>query len=140
MGDRAETVATEKKSRTSYTLEKKLQRIATANRLNNIDRAAELEGVPRSCLVKWMAEETKFKEASRPLKLQELDTCLAEWVKERRAQKQKVTYRLITHEAALRLKKIPSGATQMKELRKAQNFAFVCAADETAISMDCNEV
>lgn len=53
----------EKKTRNSYSLEKKLHCIATAKRLNNIDRAAELEGVPRSCLVKWMDDEKKFKDA-----------------------------------------------------------------------------
>ncbi|KAH7697452.1 hypothetical protein AAVH_35464, partial [Aphelenchoides avenae] len=63
MSDNTNAVPTEKKSRNSYSLEKKLHCIATAKRLNNIDRAAELEGVPRSCLVKWMPDETKLKDA-----------------------------------------------------------------------------
>ncbi|KAH7707260.1 Protein W02H5.4 [Aphelenchoides avenae] len=51
MSDNTNAVPTEKKSRNSYSLEKKLCCIATAKRLNNIDRAAELEGVPRPCLI-----------------------------------------------------------------------------------------
>ncbi|KAH7673236.1 pogo transposable element with KRAB domain-like protein, partial [Aphelenchoides avenae] len=121
MSDNAGTAATEKKSRNSYTLEKKLKCIATARRLNNIDNAAQLEGVPPQCLGKWMADEKKFKDAvktrgkdnkklteSRPIKLKEFDSGLAERIKERRGQKQKITYNLIIHEAALRLIKIPS--------------------------------
>ncbi|KAH7717641.1 hypothetical protein AAVH_14922 [Aphelenchoides avenae] len=59
MGDNAGTAATEKKSRNSYTLEKKLKCIATAKRLNNIDNAAQLEGVPRQCLGKLDGAEAK---------------------------------------------------------------------------------
>ncbi|KAH7710038.1 pogo transposable element with KRAB domain-like protein [Aphelenchoides avenae] len=127
MGDNVGATDVEKKSRNAYSLKKKLQCIATAKRLNNIDRAAELEGVPRTCLLRWMPEEKKFKDASkargkntkkltlgRPVKLKEFDTGLAEWIKERRAQKQKITYALIMREAALRLRKIPSGTTSLK--------------------------
>lgn len=63
MGDNVGATDVEKKSRNAYSLEKKLQCIATAKRLNNIDRAAELEGVPRTCLLRWMPEEKKFKDA-----------------------------------------------------------------------------
>ncbi|KAH7709993.1 pogo transposable element with KRAB domain-like protein [Aphelenchoides avenae] len=77
--------------------------------------------------MKWIEEEEKLKEAirtrgkdtkklsrGRPIKLKEFDTGLAEWIKERRAQKQKITYKLIKQEAAQRLRKIPSGTTLLK--------------------------
>lgn len=63
MSDNADAAAAEKKSRNSYTLEKKLKCIATAKRLDNIENAAQLEGVPRQCLGKWMAQEKKLKDA-----------------------------------------------------------------------------
>ncbi|KAH7672979.1 pogo transposable element with KRAB domain-like protein, partial [Aphelenchoides avenae] len=57
---------------------------------------------------------TKKLSVGRPVKLKAFDTDLAAWIKERRAQKQKITYKLIKHEASLRLRKIPSGTTLLK--------------------------
>ncbi|KAH7712545.1 hypothetical protein AAVH_20114, partial [Aphelenchoides avenae] len=63
---------------------------------------------------KAWGKDTRKLTLGRPLKLKDFDTGLAEWVKERRALKQKITYKLIMQEAALRLKKIPSGTTLLK--------------------------
>lgn len=63
MGDAPTAAVPEKKSRKSYSLEKKLKSIATAKRLNNIDEASQIEGVPRTCLVRWLDNEKKLKDA-----------------------------------------------------------------------------
>lgn len=63
MGDNAANAATEKKSRNSYTLEKKSKCIATAGRLKNVDNAAQLEDVRRQCLGKRMAHKKELKDA-----------------------------------------------------------------------------
>lgn len=70
--------------------------------------------VNRSLFSKTWGKSTKKLTQGRPLKLKEFDTGLAEWIKERRALKQKITYKLIMHEAALRLQKIPSGTALLK--------------------------
>lgn len=63
---------------------------------------------------KTRGKDNKKLTESRPIKLKEFDSGLAERIKERRGQKQKITYNLIIHEAALRLIKIPSGTTLLK--------------------------
>ncbi|KAH7709352.1 hypothetical protein AAVH_23371 [Aphelenchoides avenae] len=65
MSDNADATPSEKKSRNSYTLEKKLKSIATSRGLDNVDKASQQEGVPRTCLMKWIEGEEKLKEAIR---------------------------------------------------------------------------
>ncbi|KAH7708933.1 Protein W02H5.4 [Aphelenchoides avenae] len=120
MGDSASATPAEKKSRKSYSLEKKLQCIATAKRVDNIDRAAEPEGVPRTCLT-W-GKTTKKHTLGRPLKLKEFDKGLAEWVKEGRAHKQKITYKLLrTTSRATLLEEPPPPDLYLEWVLKAWN-------------------
>nr|CAD2183958.1 unnamed protein product [Meloidogyne enterolobii] len=92
----------------AYSIEKKIEVIEFAKKNSN-HAAARRFGVSRSSVIDWRAQEGKLRESKRinkrlpgggrSLRFMESDEQLANWVRERRKEKVRVTRRMIQQQA-----------------------------------------